>query len=97
MPVQDNPFGHPPSSSSATSGGGGGASHLGATAANGIPASRSLACDLKGQAHEVLEVPTFGLATSPKTGAFEFESVSPKSKGFTAGSSESLHSTGSVG
>lgn len=97
MPVQDNPFGHPPSSSSATSGGGGGASHLGATAANGIPASRSLACDLKEQAHEVLEVPTFGLATSPKTGAFEFESVSPKSKGFTAGSSESLHSTGSVG
>ena len=33
--------------------------------------------DLKEQASEILQVPTFELVRSPKCGAFEFESFSP--------------------
>ena len=75
--------------------------HLLGVPCNGsIHPSRSMSHDLKDQAHEILQVPTFELVRSPKCGAFEFESLGPMSSGvkgdlLSVGSRESLHSTSS--
>ena len=74
-------------------------SHLLGAPNGGIHPSRSMSHDLKDQAKDILQVPTFGLGTSPKTGAYEFESISQRPGGnaklLMAESSESVHSTSS--
>ena len=72
---------------------------LGAPCNGSIHPSQSMSHDLKDQANDILQVPTFELVRSPKCGAFEFESFSPSSgiKGdlLSVGSRESIHSTSS--
>ncbi len=66
-------------------------SSLQAQLAVGVHPARSLSTD---HTHGLLAVPTaYGFSTSPKTGAFEYESINKTS--LRAGSSDSIHSTAS--
>ena len=76
-----------------------GQSHLLVAPNGSLHPSRSMSHDLKDQASGILQVPTFGFPTSPKTGAFEFESINQSSDSsnllLKVGSKESIHSTSS--
>ena len=65
--------------------------------ATGVHPSRSVSHDLSDQRKGLLEVPTFGFSTSPKTGSFEFESITKLEAGvlFKSSSADSVHSTSS--
>lgn len=65
--------------------------------ATGVHPSRSVSHDLSNQRKGLLEVPTFGFSTSPKTGSFEFESITKLGAValYKSSSADSVHSTSS--